>query len=155
MKRTAFLALAATAILAAPALGQAADRGAVTDVMRAPENSVTFIISKKSEWKGSDELVAKLEVIAKKLDEDTKDAVTKIRGALPPEGTDPQKLSAEERQALVAKLQEVSPQREEFRKKDEAAIAEVLKVLNTQQQTAVKKLLADRGSASKGAKLMY
>src|SRR5262245_18711285 len=133
MRRTAFLAVAATAILAAPALGQAVDRGAATDVLRAPENSVTFIISKKGEWKGTDAHIAKLEVIAKKLDEDTKDAVAKIRTVLPPEGTDLQKMSAEERQALVTKLQEVSAQREEFRQKDEAAVAEALKVLSTQQ----------------------
>jgi hypothetical protein len=149
MKRTAFLGLAATALFAGPVLGQAAERGQSPDVLRAPENSVTFIISKKSDWKGTDALIAKLDVIARKLDEDTKDAVASIKAVLPPEGTDVQKLTAEERQALMAKLQEVSAQRDEFRKKDEAAVAEALKVLNRQQQTAVKKLLADRSKPTK------
>jgi hypothetical protein len=153
---TTFLVLAATLASAAPALAQGGRGGRGMGMMRAPENSVTWLISKKADYNGSDEQIKSLELIARKLDDDTKEVRAQIMKLLPPPPADPQNMTDEERTAIRAKMQEIGPQlrplREEFQKKDEAAIQEALAIFKDDQCAIVKKLLEDRASAGRSGR---
>lgn len=150
-RTTTFLAVAATLVSVAPAFAQGGGGGRMgRGMMRPPENSVTWIISKKADFNGTDEQIKALELVAKKLDDDTKELRDQILKALPPEGTNVREMPDAERQALMAKLQEVRPAREEFNKRDAAAVEEALKLLKEEQQVTVKTLLEERAAAGRG-----
>ena len=99
-------------------------------------NTVEWLITNREEFKGSDEQIAKLEVIAKKFEADTKQQraeMDKAREAMRSGTTD---------RATV--MMQLRPIREDMQKKDEAAVEEALKVLSEDQQKTVKALIQSR-----------
>jgi hypothetical protein len=134
MRRLMMLAALALVI---PAAAQAQDRprqmGGRGQMMM---NTVEWLIKSKEEFKASDDQIAKLEVIAKKFDADTEKQRAELDKA-----RDEMRAGTADRSAMMIK---VRPIREEMQKKDEAAVAEALKLLSEDQQKTVKSLLEAR-----------
>ena len=128
------IALAALALaLPATASAQDAPRGPGG---RGPMlNSVEWLLKSKEEYKATAEQAAKIEEISKKFDTET----AKLREEF--QKAREEMMGGADRQTVMQKMR---PIRDELQKKDEAAVQEVLKVLNAEQQATVKQLLETR-----------
>lgn len=126
------LMLMAALTLALPASAAAQD-GPRTLGGRAPMmNTAEWLLKSKDEYKATAEQAAKIEAIAKKFDAETEKQraeFEKIRAEMRDGG---------DRQTVMQKMR---PIREEMMKKDEAAVEEVMQVLNDDQKKQVKELL--------------
>jgi Spy/CpxP family protein refolding chaperone len=128
------LMLAGALMLAGPALAaaQEAPRGPGRGMPMA--NSVEFVLKSAAEFNATPEQVSKIEEINKKFDKDTESLraeLLKIR----------EERGSADRQTVMQKMR---PLREELQKKDEAALADVLKLLNDEQKKSVSALLESR-----------
>ena len=128
------IALTALALaLPATAAAQDAPRG---QGGRGPMlNSVEWLLKSKEEFSATAEQAAKIEEISKKYDTET----AKLRAEL--QKAREEMMGGADRQTVMQKMR---PIRDELQKKDEAAVQEVLKLLNTEQQATVKQLLETR-----------
>jgi Spy/CpxP family protein refolding chaperone len=98
-------------------------------------NTVEWLLKSKEEFKATAEQAAKIEEISKKFDSET----VKLREEF--QKARPEMMGGADRAAVMQKMR---PIREELQKKDEAAVAEVLQLLSTEQQATVKQLLESR-----------
>jgi predicted RND superfamily exporter protein len=131
------LMLVGALMLAGPAMAaaQEAPRGPGRGMLA---NSVEFVLKSAAEFNATAEQVSKIEEINKKFDKDTESLRTdllKIREEM---------RGSADRQTVMQKMR---PLREELQKKDEAALADVLKLLNDEQKKAVTALLESRREA--------
>ena len=129
-----FIAVAALALaLPAVADAQEAPRGPGG---RGPMlNSVEWLLKSKEEFKATAEQVTKIEAISKKYEAETakqREEFQKVREEM---------MGGADRQTVMQKMR---PIREELQKKDDAAVQEVLAILNADQQVTVKQLLETR-----------
>ena len=129
-----FIAVAALALaLTAVADAQEAPRGPGG---RGPMlNSVEWLLKSKEEFKATAEQVTKIEAISKKYEAETakqREEFQKVREEM---------MGGADRQTVMQKMR---PIREELQKKDDAAVQEVLAILNADQQVTVKQLLETR-----------
>ena len=125
---------AIAAVLPASAAAQDAPRGPGGRGMPML-NTVEWLLKSKEEFKATAEQAAKIEEISKKFDSET----VKLREDF--QKARQEMMGGADRAAVMQKM---APIRDELRKKDEAAVEEVLKVLSTEQQTTVKQLLESR-----------
>lgn len=98
-------------------------------------NSVEWLLKSKEEFKATAEQVAKIEAISKKYDAETakqREEFQKVREEM---------MGGADRQTVMQKMR---PIRDELQKKDDAALQEVLAILNAEQQATVKQLLETR-----------
>jgi hypothetical protein len=98
-------------------------------------NTIGWLLESKTEYQATAEQVAKIQEINKKFEAETaslRAELQKIRD----EG-----MGGGDRQAVMQKMR---PLREEMRTKDEAAVAEAMKLLNAEQQKTVNEMLAKR-----------
>jgi Spy/CpxP family protein refolding chaperone len=98
-------------------------------------NTVEWLLKSKEEFKATAEQAAKIEEISKKFDSET----VKLREEF--QKARQEMMGGADRAAVMQKMR---PIREELQKKDEAAVAEVLQLLSTEQQATVKQLLESR-----------
>ena len=128
------IALTALALaLPATAAAQDAPRGPGG---RGPMlNSVEWLLKSKEEFNATAEQAAKIEEISKKYDTET----AKLRAEH--QKAREEMMGGADRQTVMQKMR---PIRDELQKKDEAAVQEVLKLLNTEQQATIKQLLETR-----------
>ncbi len=126
------IAVAALVLAPAVASAQEAPRGPARGM--GPMNTISWLLEARADYQATDEQVAKIEVIKKKFDADTE----QLRA-------DMQKLREAgmggDRQAMMEKMR---PLRDQMRTKDEAAVAEVMKLLSPEQQKTVNDMLAKR-----------
>ena len=122
--------------LVLPAAAQAQD-GPRQMGGRAPMlNTVEWLLKNKDEFKAMAEQTTKIEAIAKQFDTETE----KLRAEFD-KVREEMRGGTADRQTIMTKMR---PIREELQKKDEAAVAEVLKVLSEDQQKTVKTLIESR-----------
>lgn len=127
------IVLAALTLAPAVASAQEAPRGMGRAV--GSMNTIGWLLESKAEYQATDEQAARIEAINKKFEAETaslRAELQKIRD----EG-----MGGGDRQAIMQKMR---PLREEMRTKDEAAVAEAMKLLNAEQQKTVNELLAKR-----------
>ena len=136
------MAAAVALMLALPALAAAQDAPRTGRGMPRM-NTIAWLLESKSEFTATAEQVAGIEKISKKFDAET----AQLRA-------DMQKVRDEnmggDRQAMMEKMR---PLRDELRKKDEAAVADVLKLLSPDQQKTVNALLAKRRAEMRGGRM--
>lgn len=121
--------------LALPAAAQAQEAPRGMGARGPMLNSVEWLLNAKTEFNATPEQVTGLEAIARKFDTET----AKLREEF-------QKLRLEmrgsaDRQTIMQKMR---PMREELQKKDDAAVAEAMKLLNAEQKKTVESLLESR-----------
>jgi hypothetical protein len=129
------LMLMAVLALALPAVASAQEGPRKEGRGMAMMNTVEFVLKSKAEFNATAEQVSKIEEISKKFDKDTEQLradMLKVREEM---------RGAEDRQTLMQKMR---PIREELQKKNEAALADVLKLLNDEQKKTVSALLESR-----------
>ena len=101
---------------------------------RMQVNSIEWLLDRKEEFRPSGEQVAKLEEIAKALNDVTTKQREEIR-KLRDEG-----MSGDRREAF----QKMRPLMDEMRKQDDEAVKEALKVLNDEQKKVVSDMIEAR-----------
>ena len=126
--------LAAALSLGLPAVAAAQDAGG--QGRPAMQNTVEWLLKEGSEqFKATPEQVAKLQEIAKKFGDETaklRQEMQKVRGEMQSSGD------------RMTGMQKMRPIREELQKKDDAAVAEALKLLTDDQKKIAEKLIAER-----------
>ena len=130
------LILMAAMSLVLPAAAQAQDGQRQMGGRGPMLNTVAWLLTNKAEFNATADQVAKIEVIAKKFDTETE----KLRGEFD-KVREEMRNGGGDRQTMMQKMR---PIRDELQKKDEAAVAEVLKVLGEDQQKTVKTLIESR-----------
>jgi Spy/CpxP family protein refolding chaperone len=130
------LMLMAAFALALPAAAQAQDGPRQMGGRAQMLNTVQWLLTSKDEFSATADQVAKIEAIAKKFDAETE----KLRAEMD-KVRDEMRAGAGDRETMMTKMR---PIREELQKKDEAAVEEVLKILNADQQKSVKTLVETR-----------
>jgi hypothetical protein len=133
MRRLMMLAALAMVI---PAAAQAQERPRQMGGRGQMMNTVEWLVKSKDEFKASAEQIAGLEAIAKKFDADTEKQRAELDKA-----REEMRAGTTDRSAMMMKMR---PIREELQSKDEAAVAEALKLLSQEQQKTVKALLEAR-----------
>jgi hypothetical protein len=129
------LMLMGALVLALPAVASAQEGPRKGGRGMAMLNTAEFVLKNKAEINATAEQVSKIEEISKKFDKDTEQLraeLQKVREEMRG-GTDRQTI-----------MQKMRPLREELQKKNEAAKAEVLKLLNDEQKKTVSALLETR-----------
>lgn len=127
------IAVAALVLVPAVASAQDTPRGQGRGMPRM--NTIDWLLESKADFKVTAEQAAKIEAISKKFDQETaslREQMQKIRS---------ENMGGGDRQAM---MQQMRPLREEMRKKDEAAVAEVMKLLTPDQQKLVNEAMAKR-----------
>ena len=127
------IAVAVLALVPTVASAQEAPRGMGRAV--GSMNTIGWLLESKAEYQATTEQVARIEAINKKFEAETaslRAELQKIRD----EG-----MGGGDRQAVMQKMR---PLREEMRTKDEAAVSEVMKLLNAEQQKTVNEMLTKR-----------
>lgn len=136
---TAVLCLAPAALLAQGGGGRGmGGRGGMMGAMSG-RSPVAFVIDHKADLQLSDDQVAKLQDIEKKVEDKNKPLVEKMRQAWGGgERPDFQSMSDEDRQALREKIRPIT---QEIRDNDDAARQEANGVLTSEQKSKVEELM--------------
>jgi hypothetical protein len=134
MKSLKLIALTALALVV-PASASAQDGPRAMGRARPMLNTVEWLLKSKDEFKATADQAAKIQEIGTRFDAETakqREEFRKIREEM---------LGGGDRQTVMQKMQ---PIRDELQKKDEAALAEVMKLLDEDQRITVKQLLESR-----------
>lgn len=121
--------------LALPAAAQAQEAPRGMGARGPMLNSVEWLLNAKAEFNATPEQVTKLEAIAKQFDTETvklREEFMKLRLEM---------RGSADRQTIMQKMR---PMREELQKKDDAAVAEAMKLLDAEQKKTVESLLQSR-----------
>jgi hypothetical protein len=133
-------------LLAQQGGGQRGGMGGAAMAARAllEHGSVEFIASKAAELKLTEEQTTALKVIGAKWSEETKDARAKIAAELPQGGAMGGGMGGGDREALMQRMQALTPVMQKLQDDDAKALAEAMKLLDESQQAAAAKMVEER-----------
>jgi Spy/CpxP family protein refolding chaperone len=140
------IALAVTLLAPLPLLAQggAQGRGAMGGVMSArlliDQGSVEYLVTRAADLTLNEDQRTQLEAIAVKWADDTKESRERIKGMLPQRG----QAAGGDREAMMQRLEQVSPLAEKLTEDDQKALDEAVKVLDDAQREKAKALLDER-----------
>ena len=129
------LMLMAAMALVLPAAAQAQDGQRQMGGRGPMLNTVAWLLTNKAEFNATADQVAKIEAISKQFDTETE----KLRAEF--DKVREEMRGGADRQTIMQKMR---PIRDELQKKDEAAVEEVVKLLNDDQKKTVKQLIEAR-----------
>lgn len=127
------MAVAMLALVPAVASAQEAPRG--MGRAAGSMNTIGWLLESKADYQATTEQVARIEEINKKFEAETASLRAELQ-KIREEG-----MGGGDRQAVMQKMR---PLRQKMRTKDEAAVAEVMKLLNAEQQKTVNGMLTKR-----------
>jgi hypothetical protein len=139
-------AMAALAVMAAPLAAQGGRGPAEGRMMRGPaammRNPVEVVLEHRADLELTAEQVRTLEALRDRVEEENAPRVERLREAFG--DTDPRELSAEERDALRARMRELAPVRDEVRATNRAAMDQVHELLTDEQRGELRQFMRRR-----------
>jgi hypothetical protein len=142
------MTLAPLPLLAQGGQGQGQGRGGMGMVsarLLVEQGSVEYLVTKAADLQLNTDQKTGLEAIGAKWAEATKESREKVKAGMPQAG----QAASGDREAMMARMQELRPLMTEIAAEDTKAVEEAMKLLDETQQAKAKTLLTERAEAAR------
>jgi hypothetical protein len=126
--------------------GQGQGRGGMMSArLLVEQGSVEYLVTKAADLQLNADQKTGLEAIGAKWAETTKESREKVKAGMPQAG----QAGGGDREAMMARMQELRPLMTEIAAEDTKAVEEAMKLLDETQQAKAKTLLTERAEAAR------